>query len=146
MSSHGTFSFCTVFSCMDGRCQRQVNAWCREEFEIEHPDTITIAGCDGVLATDDKANEVEWERALRMARISSEAHGSRQAVVIGHSLCVGYPVSPEEHRTAIKKAVGRIVGTGLFETVVGLYNDVDAKTLEEVCRVSRISTPSSATA
>ena len=39
---HG--SFCTVFNCMNGRCQRLVHAWCEREFRVEYADTITIAG------------------------------------------------------------------------------------------------------
>ena len=129
MAGHGTF--CTVFDCMDGRCQKMVGEWCRREFGVEYPDTITIAGCDGVLVSD----PAERERALAMAHISAEKHGAQNAVVVGHSECAGFAVSDEEHKQAIRKAAAIIYESGLFEKVVGLFEDVKAGTLEEVCRV-----------
>lgn len=130
MSAHEGSAFCTVFDCMDGRCQAAVGAWCHEHFGSDKPDTITIAGADGVLAEGGP----EWERALRMAKISAEAHGSKQAVIVGHSGCAGYQASADEHKAAVTKASGRIAEAGIFETVVGLFDDLDANTLTEVCR------------
>lgn len=115
---------------MDGRCQASVGAWCREHFGILYPDTVTVAGCDGILCS----NDAEWDRAIAMAKISIEKHGARQAVIVGHSGCAGFPVSDEEHREAIRSALAKIASTGLFDTVVGLYNRVETDTLEEVCR------------
>ena len=126
MSAHGTF--CTVFDCMDGRCQALVAEWCKRELRAEYPDTITIAGCDGVLAAD----EGERGRAFRMARISAEKHGARQAVVVGHSECAGYPVSDEDHKKAIARDAALIRGSGIFENVTGLFVDVQNKTIERV--------------
>jgi hypothetical protein len=129
---------------MDGRCQEAVGAWARQNFGVEYPDTLTIAGADGVLLSD----AAEWERALVMAKISTEKHGATQAVVIGHSGCAGFVASPEEHQEAIRNTVAKITGTGLYETVVGLYHDVDAGTLEEVCRArgARPAVPAAAVA
>ena len=126
---------------MDGRCQEAVGSWCRHTLGVEHPDTITIAGCDGVLCRD----EGERERALTMARISAEAHGSRRAVVVGHSGCAGFVASPEEHQEAVRGAVARVAAAGLFDTVIGLYHDVDADELAEICRAhgSKAEDPSS---
>lgn len=116
---------------MDGRCQEAVGEWCRTNFVVDYPDTITIAGCDGVMCSDDN----EWGRALAMARISVEKHGAKQAAVVGHSECAGFPVSAEEHKEAIKQAVNKLADTKLFQTVVGLFEDVQGGTIEEVCRV-----------
>jgi len=129
MSPHGTF--CTVFDCMDGRCQLAVGEWCKKEFGTEYADTITVAGLDGVLPE----HEAERERAKGMAKISAEKHGSKQAVVVGHSSCAGFPVSGEEHAAAIQKCVDIVKGWGLFDTVVGLFMDVDKKEIKEICRV-----------
>lgn len=136
--AHGTF--CTVFDCMDGRCQEAVGVWCRQNFGVEYPDTITIAGCDGVLCS----SEAEWERAVAMAKISTEKHGANQAAIVGHTGCAGFPVSDEEHQEAIRNAVAKIASTGLFDTVVGLYNRVETGLLEEVCRArgAQVSVPS----
>ena len=129
MTAHGTF--CTVFDCMDGRCQQAVGQWCRDNFHVDYPDTITIAGCDGVLVS----NVAERDRALAMARISAEKHGAKNAVVVGHSHCAGYAVSDDEHRSAIREASQLIKESGIFESVVGLFDDVEKGTLEEVCRI-----------
>lgn len=126
--THGTF--CTVFDCMDGRCQEAVGAWCRHSLGAEYPDTITIAGCDGVLCQD----EGERTRALTMARISADKHGSTQAVVVGHSGCAGFITTAEGHQEAVRGAVAKIAGAGVFDTVIGLYHDVDTDQLGEVCR------------
>ena len=128
MTAHGTF--CTVFDCMDGRCQQAVSEWCRKNFGAEYPDTITIAGCDGVLVGD----SAERERALSMARISAEKHGAKTAVVVGHSHCAGYDVSNEDHKDAVCKAAAIVHEAGIFEHVVGLFDDVDTGKIEEVCR------------
>jgi hypothetical protein len=129
MENHGTF--CTVFDCMDGRCQDSVGAWCKKEFGTQYADTITIAGLDGVLPKD----QPERERAQKMAKISAEKHGSKNAVVVGHSNCAGFPVSKEEHAEAIKQSVKIVKDWGLYEKVVGLFMDVENKTISEVCRV-----------
>ncbi|KKW22720.1 MAG: hypothetical protein UY70_C0035G0011 [Candidatus Kaiserbacteria bacterium GW2011_GWB1_52_6] len=129
MSSHGTF--CTVFDCMDGRTNDLVNAWCRTNFGVDHPDTITIAGCDGILISD----AGERERAFKLARISAHHHGSKQAVVIGHSECAGHMVPNEQHKIDIEQATKLVAAPGIFEHVVGLFVDVRTGEIVEVCRI-----------
>ena len=107
-----------------------VGEWCRREFGVEYPDTITIAGCDGVLVS----NPAERERALAMARISAEKHGAQNAVVVGHSHCAGYDVPDKEHKDAICKAAAIVYESGIFQHVVGLFDDVETGKIEEVCR------------
>ena len=115
---------------MDGRCQETVGAWARRNFGVDYPDTLTIAGADGVLLSD----QAEWDRALVMAKISVEKHGATQAALVGHSGCAGFVASPEEHQEAIRSAVAKLASTNLYDTVVGLYHDVDSDELTEVCR------------
>lgn len=115
---------------MDGRCQDGIGEWCKKEFGIDYADTITVAGLDGVLPE----NAGECERAKTMAKISVEKHGAKQAVVVGHSGCVGFPVSEEEHVDAITKSVSIVKNWGLFDTVVGVFMDMDKKSIVEVCR------------
>jgi hypothetical protein len=128
MAEEGTF--CTVFDCMDGRCQQLIVEWCKRKLGAEYPDTITIAGCDGVLAT----NAQERKRALDMARISVGKHGAETAVIIGHSECAGYPVGEAEHRDAIKKDAALIAESGIFKSVIGLFVDLRKGVVIEVCR------------
>ena len=129
MSSHGTF--CTVFDCMDGRTKELIAAWCRQELHVDYPDTITIAGCDGVLTRDTK----ELARAMGMARISADKHHSKQAVVVGHSECAGHRVSNEQHRKDIEKAAKLVAGSDIFKNVIGLFLDVRTDEIMEVCRL-----------
>lgn len=127
MSSHDTF--CTVFDCMDGRCKAIIGAWCRQELDVDHPDTITIAGCDGVLIT----HQGERRRAFNMARISAHHHGSKQAIVVGHSECAGHPVSDEQHRKDIEQAAKLVAESGIFKNVTGLFLDVRKNEIQKVC-------------
>jgi hypothetical protein len=115
---------------MDGRCQEAVGAWCRHNLGVDYPDTITIAGANGILLND----EVEWERALKMAGVSVEKHGAAQAVVVGHAQCAGFVADETGHKEAVRHAVAKVAETGMFEIVVGLYHDIEADLLEEVCR------------
>jgi hypothetical protein len=128
--SGGHGRFCTVFNCMDGRCQRLVHTWCEREFRVEYADTITIAGCDKVLLD----NEAERERAMQMAKISIDKHGAQFAVVVGHSSCAGNPVSDEEHLIHVQQSVAMIAERGLFQGVVGPFVDVANKRVDFVCR------------
>lgn len=116
---------------MDGRCQECIGQWARDNFGVQYPDTITIAGADGVLLK----SEAEQMRSKMMAKISAEKHGAKQAVIIGHSQCAGNPVSEEQHKADIENSAELIKGWGIFETVVGLYHDVDTDAVTEVCRI-----------
>lgn len=116
---------------MDGRCQGLVGEWAKKGFGVEYPDTITIAGLDGVLIE----NAGERERALAMGRISAEKHGAKNAVVVGHSGCAGYVVDDNGHRDAVKKSAQIIKDSNMFENVVGLFVDVEKQSIEEVCRL-----------
>lgn len=85
-----------------------------------HPDTITIAGADGVLHSNPK----ELARAISMAKISADKHGATHALIVGHSECAGHPVSDKEHHRSIKKSSMLIKKAGVFKNVTGLFVDV----------------------
>jgi hypothetical protein len=125
---------------MDGRCQGPVGEWAKKHFGVDYPDTVTIAGADGLLCTD----PAEWERALAMAKISAEKHGATCAVIAGHSGCAGFVASPEEHQDAIRSSVAKVVATGLYESVVGIFHDVDTNEIVEVCRSAGVPAPEAA--
>jgi len=118
---------------MDGRCQEAVGKWARKEFGVDFPDTITIAGADGVLIE----SSAEQERAHTMAKISAEKHGSKCAAIVGHSGCAGFPVSDDEHKKAVASSAAIVKGWGLFDVVVGLYHDVESRGITEVCRLEK---------
>ena len=135
MTNYGTF--CTVFDCMDGRCQEPTNNWIKEHMkDIDYPDTITDAGICRVLAY---GNAVEVSQAKARAEISTEKHGSHKAVVVGHAECAGNPVSDEKQREDIAKAAQAIKDWGMFDEVIGLFEggneDAHKWGVEEVSRV-----------
>ncbi len=135
MSNHGTF--CTVFDCMDGRCQKLTIDWIKDNMQdIEYPDTITDAGICRVLARGDVD---EIARAKERAKISTDKHGSHKAIIVGHSQCAGNPVSDEQQKGDIRKACEKVKSWGMFDEVVGLFEggDEDARKwgVEEVCRM-----------
>ena len=135
MSNHG--NFCTVFDCMDGRCQEPTNNWIKENIEADiFPDTITDAGMDRVLAY---GNIVEVAQAKARAEISTGKHGSHTAVIVGHAECAGHPVSDEQHKKDTLKACENVKEWGMFDEVIGIFEggDEDAHKwgVEEVCRL-----------
>lgn len=97
--------FATSISCMDGRIQTVLNDWIRENYGVDHVDTITAPGVDGRVARNDDLGKI-----IQMARISVEKHGSRLIVVSGHHDCAGNPVSEGEHKGHIRSAVD-VIGT-----------------------------------
>lgn len=121
--------FCTVFNCMDGRTQKPIARWCETELGADHPDTITIAGCVGVIS-----GEREWEGAMKHARISIEKHGSCEAVVAGHRDCAGHPVPDDECMESIRRTAQILRETSLFELVYGIFVNVEDGSITEVCR------------
>jgi len=61
---------------------------------------------------------MEWIR--RKADISAKGHGSKYAVVVGHSLCAGNNVSDSAHAEDIARAVETVRSWNIFEEVIGL--------------------------
>jgi hypothetical protein len=118
---------------MDGRCQEGVAKWCKDNFQVDYADTVTIAGADKVLAAD----FVERERSKKMAEISKERHGSKKAAIVGHSECAGNPVSFERHCEDITKSANAIKEWDYFDEIVGLYVDVGTGEIKEVCRMKK---------
>jgi hypothetical protein len=119
---------------MDGRVQEPVAAWVKANHSVDFVDTVTVAGPDKVLAEARPTRSGRWRRRLgqqvaeeirsRVA-ISVEAHGSKVVAVAGHDDCAGNPVSEEEHRRHILRAVDTVRSWGLGVTVVGLWVNAD---------------------
>lgn len=100
----GTFG--TSVTCMDGRIQEPLRRWIIEKFGVEHVDTITQPGIDGVLAGSTTLGDVGL--AEKMTSISVKAHGSCIVVVSGHHDCAGNPVDEKQHRANIRSAINTI--------------------------------------
>jgi hypothetical protein len=87
---------------MDGRTQEPLIRWAKERFNVDFVDMINEPGPDLVLLTEDKKF---FDYTLKKIKISTEKHGSKRLVIVGHYDCAGNPVSKEEHLKLIKKSI-----------------------------------------
>lgn len=119
--SKSSDTFFTSIGCMDGRAQGPIAEFGREKFNAEHPDTITEAGLDGLLAGP--VDQVLYDSLKKKLLISIEKHHSRGIVVHGHEDCAGNLVGKEQHIQDIKKSVQEINNMlkGYELPVVGAY-------------------------
>ena len=117
-------SFGTVINCMDGRVQLPVIEYIKREHGVDHVDMITEPGPDKILA--EGSDEALVGSILKKVNISVSKHGSKIIAITGHYDCAGNPVSEEEHKKQIKKAVETIKGWDLpVKTILGLWIDKD---------------------
>jgi hypothetical protein len=114
---------------MDGRVQLPVIRYLQERFGVPYVDVVSEAGPVRSLA--DPADSEVKTSIFRRVRISTEAHASKVVAVVAHADCAGNPVSEEEQRRQLDRAV-RLVGENFPEvTVLGLW--VDARwTVEDL--------------
>ncbi len=98
--SHG--KFITAINCMDGRTQEPPIKWAKAKYGIDYIDMINEPGPDKILLTDD---EKLFNYTLEKIKISTERHGSKRLVIVGHYDCAGNPVSKEEHILLVKKGM-----------------------------------------
>jgi hypothetical protein len=126
--AHGKFG--TVINCMDGRTQSPVMSWMKETFHLDYVDTITEAGPDKILASEDglTTNSIKAR-----ARISTQAHGSKVIVVVAHHDCAGNPVDKAQHLLHLEKAVQSIRSWNLpvdFITAIWVNQDWQVELIE----------------
>ena len=120
-----TGKFGTAINCMDGRVQLPVINWMKEQFRLDYIDVITEPGVDKVLASG-TFNQLEALKAK--AQISVKTHGSRIIVIAGHDDCAGNPVTPEEHKSQLLKAVEIVRAWKLpAEKIVPVWVNMDWK-------------------
>ena len=70
--AHGTFA--TALNCIDGRAQLPVNEWMRKKFGVDFVDTVTGAGMDRIINSDE-STLAPYKNA---AEVSVMKHGSKQ--------------------------------------------------------------------
>lgn len=104
--------FATAISCMDGRIQNVISDWIKQNYNVDHVDTITAPGVDKRVA-----EQTDIMPLVKMTQISIQKHKSRLVVVSGHYDCAGNPVSDREHKNHIKTAINVIK---LWEDKYGL--------------------------
>lgn len=123
--------FATVINCMDGRTQLQTNEWIREEFGVDHVDTVTEPGPDRILSDP---NDPQIDSVKIRVLISVKKHGSRNVVIVSHTDCWGNPVSKEEHLDQLKRSMVTVKEWGLRANVIGIWIGEDWK-VEEIDRI-----------
>ena len=112
------FKFGTTINCIDGRTQKPVSEWIKENFQVDVVDTVTEPGCDKIMPEND-LEKIEQIKSKVM--ISINKHKSSVVVIAGHHDCAGNPVSKEEHIEQIKQSAEKIKSWNLPVKVAGLW-------------------------
>ncbi len=122
-------SFGTVINCMDGRVQNPVNAHLRELWGVEHVDTITEPGPDGILGRG--RPRALLNSILDRVALSVERHGSRHIALVAHHDCAGNPCDRETHLELLQEGLRLLAHHFPGASVLGLWVG-PAWTVEEV--------------
>lgn len=93
----------TCLNCIDGRVQRPVLNWIREQYHVDVVDVITAPGIDGLIASRRNIREI-----LRSIEISLRVNKSTRIFIVAHHDCRGHPVDKKTHRQSIMKAINRL--------------------------------------
>ena len=101
---------------------------------------------DGILvgkkvAPEQPGNIFDW--IIFKAKVSTGGHGSRHAVVVGHSQCAGNNVSDQTHLSDIQQMAETVRSWKLFETVIPLMAR-EGSNGWEVSEVSEVQTAAAA--
>jgi len=111
-------TFVTAINCMDGRVQEPVIKWMKRQFHADFVDMVTEPGPDRVMTAG-----ASWDvRSVRnRVEISVNAHRSAVVAVAAHHDCTGYPVSKEEHLSALWKCADIIASWHLPVRILALW-------------------------
>lgn len=114
-------AFATAINCMDGRVQHPVRDFMQKKYKVDHVDTITEAGPDGILAANQ--DKLALESIKRRVEVSTGKHGSKHIAIVGHHDCAGNPVDKEAHLAHIRSAIKTVKSWGVKAEVIGLWVD-----------------------
>ncbi len=120
--AEGTFG--TVINCMDGRTQLPLNDWMRVTFGVDHVDTITEPGPNGILA---KGEGPLVDSINNRVDISVNGHGSRIIVLVGHYNCAGNPGPREMQDEHVMKGIDIIKSWNFPARILGVWVGDDWK-------------------
>jgi hypothetical protein len=121
--------FATAVTCIDGRVHGPLVDWVKARFDAEFVDLLTQPGADLALCCEE---DVDVDHLRAHLAISVAAHHPGALVITGHADCAANPVSDDEHRAQVRRAVrraGRWAPAGL--PVIGAWVDADGR-VEEV--------------
>lgn len=119
--SQANETFFTAVGCMDGRVQDVVAQYGRQKFGAKYPDTITEAGLVGQLVRGSVGEDLLESLEYKVVAVSVGKHLSRGIVVHGHAECAGNPVSDEQHKDDVRKALKVIQAMVGSLPVVGIF-------------------------
>lgn len=103
---------------MDGRAQLPVINWIKDNRGIEYADMITEPGMDGLLAQKPLK---ELADILRKIDTSIRVHDTKEIILAAHHDCIGNPVSEEEHKKHVLKAVQKLKNLKPTMKITGLW-------------------------
>jgi len=122
-------SFGTAINCMDGRTQLPVNAYLRQQLEVDYIDTVTEAGPVRILAEEPESALAT--SILHRVRISTDKHGSKCVAIVAHHGCAGNPAAKDVQLNQLDLAVRFVAAQCPGIRILGLWVD-------ETCSVTQI--------
>jgi len=113
--------FATAINCIDGRVQKPVIEFIRNNFHIDYVDLVTTPGPDKLISEYKDTQEIQSikEKVL----ISFKKHKSNILFLSGHHDCAGNPCSKENHLRQIQKAANNIKYWRINLEIYGLWID-----------------------
>jgi len=113
---------------MDGRIQEPVTNYIKNNNNVLFVDMITGAGPVKILSSNKTEN---FESIISCIDISLKNHKSKGIAIVAHYDCAGNPVSDEEQKKSLKKAVLFLSDKYANVSVCGLWVDKNKK-VEEI--------------
>ena len=125
-------SFGTAINCMDGRTQIPVNAYLRQQLEVDYIDTVTEAGPVRILAEEPES--ALTASILDRVRISTDKHGSKCVALVAHTDCAGNPAAKDAQMSQLDLAVRFLAAQCPGIRILGLWVD-DTWSVSQICAV-----------
>jgi hypothetical protein len=116
-----TKKFATAINCMDGRVQKPVAEYMRQNFGVAYVDMITEPGPNKILSHGKETAVIEFLK--KKVEVSVEKHGSQIIAVAAHYDCAGNPEDEDAQKDHLRRAVDVIASWGFPVTIVPLWLD-----------------------
>ena len=117
-------SFYTAINCMDGRIQESVANYIKNKYNVLFVDMITGSGPVKILSNKETEN---LESIISCIDISLKKHKSKGIAIVAHYDCAGNPISDEEQKKSLQKAVNFLINKYINISVCGLWVDKNRK-------------------
>jgi Putative carbonic anhydrase len=123
-------SFGTAINCMDGRTQLPVNAYLKQQLEVDYIDTVTEPGPVRILAEEPES--ALTESILNRVRISTDKHGSKCVAIVAHTDCAGNPAPKDAQMEQLDLAVRFVAAQCPGIRILGLWVD-ETWSVTQIC-------------